>query len=57
MCLIGSCLLSKLSTISAISFMFTISSLPIFTGPWKSDFVKHKTPSTHLSMKVKERVC
>lgn len=35
----GSVLFSKLRTISAISFMLTISSLPIFTGSRKSDFV------------------
>lgn len=39
MCWIGSFLFSKLRTISAISFMLTISSLPIFTGSRKSDFV------------------
>lgn len=39
MCWIGSFLSSKLRTISAISFMLTISSLPIFTGSRKSDFV------------------
>lgn len=39
MCWMGSFLSSKLRTISAISFMLTISSLPIFTGSRKSDFV------------------
>lgn len=35
----GMLLFSKLRTISAISFMLTISSLPIFTGSRKSDLV------------------
>ena len=34
---------SKLKTISAISFMLTISSLPMFTGSRKSDFVNLKS--------------
>lgn len=38
----GSFLSSKPSTISAISFMLTISSLPMFTGSRKSDFVNLK---------------
>ena len=36
---IGKFLLSKLNTISAISFILTISSLPMLTGSLKSDFV------------------
>jgi len=39
MCWTASFLSSKLRTISAISFMLTISSLPMFTGSRKSDFV------------------
>jgi CRISPR/Cas system endoribonuclease Cas6 (RAMP superfamily) len=38
----GMLLFSKLRTISAISFMLTISSLPIFTGSRKSDLVNLK---------------
>lgn len=42
MCWMGMLLFSKLRTISAISFMLTISSLPIFTGSRKSDLVNLK---------------
>lgn len=40
---IGRFLSSKLRTISAISFILTISSLPMFTGSRKSDFVNLKS--------------
>ena len=44
-------------TISAISFIDTISVEPRLSGSQKSDLVMRRMPSTQSSMKVKERVC
>lgn len=53
----GSFLSSKPRTISAISFMLTISSLPMFTGSRKSDFVNLRMISSWFLVSMYSRQC
>lgn len=52
----GSIRSSKLRTISAISFMLTISSLPMLTGSRKSDLVNLGKPRTWGPQKEKKKL-
>ena len=57
MCLISSFLPAIVMTIVAKALMDTMKSLPMFTGPWKSDRIRRRVPSMHSSMYRKLLVC